>query len=71
MNKKIINERLIKFRKEKGLSQREMAERLGVSQLTYSNVENGISRGSVMFWAKFKKVFDVNSNEIWHIIGVE
>ena len=36
-----FHEYLTKFRKQKGLTQAEMAEKLGVSRSTYTNYENG------------------------------
>ena len=43
MNRKIQKNPLKKQRMEKGLTQRHMSEKLGITQSQYSNIENGES----------------------------
>lgn len=49
---------LKKLRLEAGnLTQEEMANRLGVSRVTYSFVESGKSKGSIDFWLAVEREF--------------
>lgn len=36
-----ISEKVVKLRKEKGYSQKDMAEKFGISQMAYSKIESG------------------------------
>ena len=69
--------RLVDLRKEKHLSQREIAPMLNVSQGTYSNWENGVTQPAIEQLVEIAKFFEVsvdylvgNSDEIG-IINVE
>ena len=48
------------FRKKKRLSQRVMAEKLGISRPHYSDIENGKASPSIDFAYKIQEVFDVD-----------
>ena len=50
---------LIKLRVDLGLKSGEMAEKLNVSRVKYSNIENGKVRPSIDFAYKIQEVFDV------------
>lgn len=52
------HENLIKARKEKGLTQKEMAEMLAMEQTTYSKKERGISRIRENEWVSFAKILN-------------
>ncbi|KAF2507709.1 helix-turn-helix transcriptional regulator [Flavobacterium zhairuonense] len=52
------HEKLIKARKEKGFTQKEMAEMLAMEQTTYSKKERGISRIRENEWESFAKILD-------------
>ncbi|WP_276378967.1 helix-turn-helix domain-containing protein [Flavobacterium sp. H4147] len=58
------HENLIKARKEKGLTQKEMAEMLAMEQTTYSKKERGISRIRENEWARFAKILDKNIDDL-------
>jgi DNA-binding XRE family transcriptional regulator len=45
------------LRIENDLTQEQMAERLGVTRVTYANVENGKSKGSITFWLAVEREF--------------
>lgn len=47
---------LINAREEKGLTQVETAELLGVSEQHYQRLEAGTSDGSVKVWQKLKEI---------------
>ena len=58
--------RLLELRTEKGLSQREMAKTLCVSQGTYNNWENGRTQPSVEQWISLAHFFGVSVD---YVIG--
>ena len=47
------------FREHRGLTQRQLAERLGVAALYISQMENGRRRGSMSLLRKIARVLDV------------
>ena len=57
---KIFQERLKEQRKLYGFTQREMAERLGVSQPSYIRYENGSAEPSQENLVKIADTFDVS-----------
>ena len=57
---KVFEERLKEQRKLNGLTQREMAERLGVSQPSYIRYENGTAEPSQASLVKIADIFDVS-----------
>lgn len=58
------HENLIKARKEKGLTQKEMADMLAMEQTTYSKKERGISRIRENEWMRFAQILDKNVEEL-------
>ncbi len=60
--------RLRALRAEKGDTQKEMSELLGVSQQTYSNYEKGISSLDSASIIKLCKEFDVSAD---YLLGIE
>ena len=57
---KVFEERLKEQRKLYGFTQREMAERLGVSQPSYIRYENGTAEPSQASLVKIADIFDVS-----------
>ncbi len=57
---KIFQERIKEQRKLYGLTQRDMAERLGISQPSYIRYENGSSEPSQENLVKIADIFDVS-----------
>lgn len=55
---------LIKARKEKGLTQREIADMLTMEQTTYSKKERGISKIRDSEWIRFAKILDKDVEEL-------
>ncbi len=55
---------LIGKRKEKGLTQKELALKLDVSAYTIENIEQGKRRGSVNTWNKIEDYFLKNGGEL-------
>lgn len=62
---------LKKFRVGEHLTQSEMAEKIGVSRVTYQLVENGKRSGNHTFWKNLKFVFEVPDEEMWKLQEVE
>lgn len=52
------------LRKEKGLTQVELAEKLDVSQNTISNWETGVSKPDIPMVDRIAKVFDCDVSEV-------
>lgn len=59
---KIFRERLLEQRKLYGYTQRDMAERLGISQPSYVRYENGTSEPTQENLVKIADIFDVSTD---------
>ncbi|WP_291284903.1 helix-turn-helix transcriptional regulator [Flavobacterium sp.] len=57
-------ENLIKARKERGLTQKEMADMLAMEQTTYSKKERGISRIRETEWIRFAKILEKDVDDL-------
>lgn len=62
-----MNKRLKQLRKEKGLTQKEVAFALGIALTTYANYEQGTREPSIETIIKICKYFDVSSD---YLIGL-
>lgn len=54
-----------------GLTQEEMAEKLGMTRQAYAKVETGGGMGNVQFWRKVQNAFDLSSEGMWDLINDE
>ena len=54
---KKVNIELKLLRVKEGLTQQQMAEKIGCDRSTYIAVENGQRKGGVNFWFKFQAAF--------------
>lgn len=52
------------FRVKQGLTQGEIADRIGCNRNTYGAIENGKANGKLQFWNALKKAFDISDEEI-------
>ena len=59
-----IGERLAQLRKDRGITQKEMAKKLDVTQSMVSDYENGIFRIHGDLIVKIAKVLDVSADEL-------
>ena len=59
-----FNENLRRFRKEKGLTQKEMADRLGINMSTYSRYETGNREPYVPMVKKMADILGVTGDEL-------
>ena len=48
------------FRKKKGMTQKAIAEELGISQSNFSKMENALLQPSAIQWMIFSQLVDVN-----------
>ena len=62
-----IGKRICKYRKLKNMSQKELAEKLGITNSRVSNWEQGINRPDVDILAKICKVLDISPSELLNI----
>lgn len=63
-----IKERLKRLRKENGVSQKEVADYIGVSVSAYSNYEQGIREPSLDVLLKLSNFFDTTCD---YLLGKE
>ena len=61
------NKELKKLRVDFGVSQKEVAQALGMSISTYSLIESGKRRGSAVSWKKIKEYFKIKDEDMWRI----
>jgi len=57
-----MNEKLKSLRREKGVTQDEVAKELGITKSCYSNYEQGLREPSYAILVKICKYFDVSSD---------
>lgn len=55
------------LRVKSNLTQRELAEKLGVSYPTYNLIEQGKRKGSTEFWEAVQKLFNLTDAEVWQL----
>jgi transcriptional regulator with XRE-family HTH domain len=61
----MINEKLKKIRKERGLSLRALAEKSGISKSTLNDIENGKSNPTTETLAKIAKALDIKISDFF------
>ncbi|MDY6367121.1 MAG: helix-turn-helix transcriptional regulator [Clostridia bacterium] len=59
---KIFQDNLIELRKINGLTQRDVATKLGISQPSYIRYENGKSEPTLSNLVKLADIFDVSTD---------
>ena len=60
----IVGKKIKKLRKEKGLSQEQVADYLHVSQSTYARIENGESHSWASYIEPISKLFEIQPEEL-------
>lgn len=55
------------FRVKQNLTQKEMADKTGVSLSTYNLIENGRIRGSQEFWVTLQNEFNLEGGKVWSL----
>lgn len=61
---------LMIFRAKQGLNQKEMAEKIGVSRSTYSDVENAKRNCSPLFLSKLQEAFNIPDKDMWALTKI-
>lgn len=56
---------LKQFRIGLHLKQSEMAKKMGVGRTVYGYVERGVRNGTIEFWNKLQKAFNVPDEQMW------
>ncbi len=64
MDDKLLGSRIAKFRKEKNLSQKELANKLNVSNKTISKWECGNGNPDIQTLSKMVEIFDISIDEL-------
>ena len=59
--------KLIQARKNKGLTQKQIADKMAMEQTTYSKKERGLSPIREDEWVRFAKILEVNIEDIKEI----
>lgn len=59
------------FRHGKRLTQSEIAEKIGCSRATYQSIETGVRNGTMTFWQKLQKAFDISDAEIGGLMRID
>jgi len=59
------------FRVSKGLSQQEMAEKLGCSRSRYAGIEAGKRDGAQKFWKTLQQTFNISDDKMWGLMNKE
>lgn len=65
MEKLKIRSKLIELRKEKGLTQQQIAKLLNISRACYSNYENGSRNPNFKIILEMKKIFNVKEDKFF------
>lgn len=55
------------FRRSLGLTQKEAADRCGMSHVQWYRMESGERRGTPLSWAKIRMAFGLTPNQIWEM----
>jgi transcriptional regulator with XRE-family HTH domain len=63
-----VNRSLKVFRARRGLTQEQIAKRMGWSRQYYAKTENGRSTGSILFWVKLQDAFNIPDEEMWPLV---
>lgn len=61
---------IYKYRKEKGWTQRELAERLGVRSSTITQYETGVRKPDIVTLKKLAKILDCTTDQLLEPIEV-
>lgn len=62
-----MRENLRKARKEKGLTQQQVAEHLGISLRYYQNIEAGDRTGDFEIWDSLEDLFSIHQRKLREI----
>jgi putative transcriptional regulator len=60
-----MSEKVMVYRRRKGMTQQELADKVGVSRFHINKIENGKSKMSVGLALRIAKTLDVTLNDIF------
>lgn len=63
-----MREKLKNARKEKGLTQQQVADHLGVSLVYYQKIEQGSRTGDFEIWDSLEDLFNIHQRELREIL---
>ena len=66
-----VRENLIDYRVRSGLTQAEMAAKLGFSRQHYARIENGTQEVSIRFLVKLGELFGITIDEAKELTKIE
>ena len=64
----MLNERLREIRRDKGKTQQEVADMIGISITSYNLIEQGRKIGRIETWKKLQLLFNINDIDMWNLI---
>ena len=64
-----MRKKLRLIRLKKGLTQKKLADKIGISYPNYCLIERGKRIGNLTTWIKIKKVLNIPKAEMWEIIN--
>jgi transcriptional regulator with XRE-family HTH domain len=62
-----VRENLKKARKAAGMTQQQMAEKLGIGLRHYKKIENGETLGSIELWDLMEDLFNIHQRKLRQI----
>ncbi len=63
-----MRENLQAARKAKGMTQKQVAEYLGIKERAYQNLEYGITLGSIKHWDALEDLFEIPQRKLREIV---
>lgn len=63
-----MRENLRNARKEKGLTQQQVADRLGISLVYYQKIEQGSRTGDFEIWDSLEDLFNIHQRKLREIV---
>ena len=68
LDKELIGRKIRQIRKERGLSQEELSEKIDISPRHMCTIENGNSFPSIETFIKISEILDIDINEFFNLI---
>ena len=59
-----MRQKLKKARRDAGLTQKQVAERIGISEIGYQQIERGIRLGKISTWDRLEDLFEMNQRTL-------
>ena len=63
--------KLASFRLQHGLTQEQMAQKVGLTRANYSMIECGARHGSFEFWKRLQDAFNISDSDMWGLMNEE